>query len=99
GVDPGRSTTGEGDADIVDVLGDERQVDVEADVGTGVLGELDASEVALRCRHDGTRLLFAKLAEPIVLDQLLRRQPARVALLVLRCLLVLDADFGPAALD
>src|SRR5690625_950807 len=25
GVDPGRSTTGEGDADIVDVLGDERQ--------------------------------------------------------------------------
>ena len=99
GVDPGRSPTGEGDADIVDVLGDERQVDVEADVGTGVLGELDAFEVALRCRHDGTRLLFAKLAEPIVLDQLLRRQPARVALLVLRRLLVLDADFGPAALD
>src|SRR5699024_8140281 len=37
GVDPGRSTTGEGDADIVDVLGDERQVDVEADVGTASL--------------------------------------------------------------
>src|SRR5690625_2387138 len=52
GVDPGRSTAGEGDADIVDVLGDERQVDVEADVGTGVLGDrkstrLNSSHVAI----------------------------------------------------
>ena len=98
-VDPGGSATGECHADVVDVLCDERQVDVEADVGTGVLGELDAFELALGLRDHCARLVLTQVPEAVVLDKLLLGHPSWVALFVLRGLLVGHCDLGPAALD
>src|SRR5699024_5320499 len=85
-IDPGGTAAGQGDADILDVLRQERQLDVDGRFGSLVarqLRVLDVFEVCGASGDDGRRLVVAQLDEAVVLHDLRPRDPAGVAAVLL----------------